>query len=177
VAKKFVGGALAFSVASIVVLAGCTGGSRLTPTVNAGGPAAPAAAWAPNAVGPVVYKGPKVANKPEVDLYSTTPATAGYSATFTLTQKGGTGAFKYAFKAVPGYANNCPKTASASYAISPASKKKAKKGKYTVKAAGKGIAGACSVTFTGTSKKTLKLLLTFTTSGVVVGQTGLAPGH
>jgi hypothetical protein len=136
--------------------------------VSPGGPAAPAGAWAPSAVGPIAYKGPKVAKKPEVDLYSATPATAGYSATFTLTQKGGTGAFKYTFKAVSGFTNNCPKTANGSYAISPASGKKAKKGKYTVKAAGKGVAGACAVTFTGASKKKLKLMLTFTTSGVVV---------
>lgn len=169
--KKFIGGALALSVASVLVLAGCSGGSGLTPTVN---PAAPSSAVAPHAAGPILYKGPKVSKKPEVDLYSTTPATAGYSASFTLKQSGGTGAFKYAFKAVSGFTNNCPKTANASYAISPASGKKAPKGKYTVKASGKGTAGACAVTFTGASKKTLKLMLTFTSSGVVVGK---PPSH
>lgn len=172
--KRFIGGAMALSAASILVLAGCSRGSGLTPTLNPGGPAAPAAPLAPDAVGPIVYKGPKVSNKPEVDLYSTTPATPGYSATFTLTQSGGTGAFKYAFKTVSGFRNNCPETKAASYAISPASGKKAANGKYTVKAAGKGTAGACAVTFTGASKNTLKLMLTFTTSGVVVGK---PPSH
>lgn len=167
--KKFIGGALALSVTSVLVLAGCSGGSGLTPNVNPG-PAVPSSVVAPHAAGPIVYKGPKVSKKPEVDLYSTTPATAGYSASFTLKQSGGTGAFKYAFKAVSGFTNNCPKTANASYAISPASGKKAPKGKYTVKATGKGTAGACAVTFTGASKKTLKLMLTFTSSGVVVGK-------
>jgi hypothetical protein len=142
----------------------------LAPTVNAGGPAMPAVGLGPDGAGSIVYKGPKVSGKPEVDLYSTTKAASGYSATFTLTQSGGTGAFKYGFKAVSGFTNNCPKTAHASYAISPASGKKAPKGKYTVKASGKGTAGACAVTFTGASNETLKVMLTFTTSGVVVGK-------
>jgi hypothetical protein len=128
----------------------------------------------PDAVAKIVYKGPKVSGKPEVDLYSVTPATAGYSAAFKLTQKGFTGAFTYKYKAISGYTNNCPKTASASYSISPKSGKTAKKGKYTVKATSTAAAGACLVTFTGASKKTLKLVLTFTTSGVVVGKT---PSH
>lgn len=169
--KKFIGGALALSVASVLVLAGCSGGSGMTPSVNPGGPAMPGVAFAPDAkAAPIVYKGPKVSGKPEVDLYSTTPATAGYSATFKLSQKGYTGAFKYKFKAISGFANNCPKTASASYAISPKSGKTAKKGKFSVKSAASAVAGACQVIFTGASKKTLKLTLTFTTSGVVVGK-------
>jgi hypothetical protein len=126
--------------------------------------------FAPHAVAPIVYKGPKVSGKPEVDLYSNTPATAGYSATFTITQKGFTGAFKYSFKPISGQTNNCPKTTIASYTISPASGKVAKKGKYTVKATSKAAAGECLATFTNTTKKTLKVTLTFTTSGVVVGQ-------
>ncbi|HEY1978259.1 MAG TPA: hypothetical protein VGG89_17030 [Candidatus Baltobacteraceae bacterium] len=129
----------------------------------------PGVSLAPNAAAPIAYKGNKVGGKPEIDLYSTAPATAGYSATFTVTQKGFTN-FKYAFKAVSGFTNNCPKTASATYALSPASGKAAKKGKYTVKATSKGAAGACLVTFTGANKATLKVTLTFTTSGVVVGK-------
>lgn len=168
--KKFIGGAIALSVASVLVLAGCSGGSGMTPTVNPGGPAMPGVSLRPDAASPIVYKGPTVSKKPEIDLYSTTAATAGYSATFTLTQKGFTGGFKYGYKPVSGFTNNCPKTASASYAISPASGKKAKSGKYTVKATSKGAAGACSVTFTGASSKTIKVTLTFTTSGVVVGK-------
>jgi hypothetical protein len=54
--------------------------------------------------------------------------------------------------------------------ISPASGKAAKNGKYTVKATGKSIAGGCSVTFSGASNATIKVTLTFTTIGVVVGQ-------
>ena len=167
--KKLIGGAVALSVASVLVLAGCSGGSRMMPTVNPGEPPVAGFGLAPHA-GSIVYKGPKVGTKPEVDLYSTTAATPGYSATFTLTQSGFTGGFKYGFKPVSGFTNNCPKTTSASYAISPASGKKAKNGKYTVKATSKGAAGACLVTFTGASKKTFKLTLTFTTSGVVVGK-------
>ncbi|HZY98920.1 MAG TPA: hypothetical protein VFE36_05065 [Candidatus Baltobacteraceae bacterium] len=167
--KKFIGAVAALSVASVLVLAGCSGGSRLTPAVG-DGMSAPGVAMAPNAAGAITYKGPKVGSKPEVDLYSTTPATAGYSSTFTLTQSGFTGAFTYGYKPISGFTNNCPKTASATYAISPASGKKASKGKYTVKATAKGAAGACQVTFTGGAKKTLKVTLTFTTSGVVVGK-------
>ncbi len=165
---KSVGVSLALSVALVLILAGCSGRSDVIPAVNPGGPALPVAVWAPDAAGPIVYNGPKVSKKPEVDLYSTTPTAPGYSAKFTLTQKGGSGAFTYAFNAVSSFTNNCPKTANVSYAISPASGKKAKKGKYTVKATAKGTAGACMVTFTGASKKTLKLMLTFTTSGVVI---------
>ena len=168
--KKFIGGAIALSVASVLVLAGCSGGSRLTPSVADGGGMSAPAMIRPDAAASIVYKGPKVSNKPEIDLYSTTAATAGYSATFTLTQKGFTGGFKYGFKAVSGFANNCPKTSNASYSISPASGKKAPKGKYTVKATSKGAAGACAVTFTGASKQTLKVTFTFTTSGVVIGK-------
>lgn len=168
--RKFIGSAVALSVASVLILAGCSGGSRLTPAGPGDGMSAPGVAMAPNAAGSIVYKGPKVGSKPEVDLYSTTANTAGYSATFTLTQSGFTGAFKYGFKAVSGFTNNCPKTSKATYAISPASGKKANKGKYTVKATSKGAAGACLVTFTGGSSKTLKVTLTFTTSGVVVGK-------
>lgn len=168
--KKFIGGATALSVASVLIFAGCSGSSRMTPSINPGGPPMADVAVAPGAAAaPIVYKGPKVGTKPEVDLYSTTAATAGYSASFTVTQKGFT-KFKYGFKPVPGFTNNCPKTASATYALSPASGKAAKKGKYTVKATSKGAAGACLVTFTGASKKTLKVTLTFTTSGVVVGK-------
>jgi hypothetical protein len=171
VVKKFIGGAVALSVASVLILSGCSGSSRVTPAVNPGGPPMPGGiSFAPDAkVPPIVYKGPKVSGKPEVDLYSTTPATAGYSATFTLTQKGFTGAFKYTTKPISGQTNNCPKTAAASYVISPKSGKRAKKGKYSVKAISTASAGECLVIFKG-YKKTLKLVLTFTTSGVVVGQ-------
>ena len=167
--KKFIGGALGLSASAVLILSGCSGSSQVTPSVNPGGPPMAGMAWAPNAGNPIAYKGNKVGGKPEIDLYSTTAATAGYSATFTVTQKGFT-KFKYAFKAISGFTNNCPKTASATYAISPASGKAAKKGKYTVKATSKGAAGACLVTFTGASKQTLKVTLTFTTSGVVVGK-------
>ena len=172
VVKKFIGGAVALSVASVLVLAGCSGGSRLMPTAGqAGDMSAGGVSFSPaSKAAPITYKGPKVSNKPEIDLYSTTAATPGYSASFTLTQKGNTGAFKYAFKAVSGFTNNCPQTSNATYAISPASGKKAKKGKYSVKATSKGAAGECLVTFTGADSATLKLLLTFTTSGVVVGE-------
>lgn len=167
--NKLVAGAAALSVASVLVLSGCSGSSPMTPAVNPGGPAMPGISLAPNATAPIAYKGNKVGGKPEIDLFSTTAGTSGYSATFTVTQKGFT-KFKYAFKAISGFTNNCPKTSSASYTTSPASGKAAKKGKYTVKATSKSVAGACLMTFTGANKKTLKVTLTFTTSGVVVGK-------
>lgn len=175
--KKFFGGAAAVSVASIFVLAGCSGLGRMTPSVPGGagmGSSVRVPLMIPDAGAAIVYKGPKVAKKPELDLYSTTVATPGYTLSFTATQKGNTKPFTYAFATVKGFTNNCPNAkskAARAYLVSPASGKPAKKGKYTVKVAGASApAGECAMTLTGASKKTLKVLLTFTTSGVVVGQ-------
>ena len=168
--QKFVGGALAVSVAAVLVLSGCSG-NRLMPGASDAGPGTAGISVAPESgASPIVYKGPKVKNKPEVDLYSTTAKTPGSNASFKLSQSGNSSPFTYAFKAVPKFANNCPKTSKASFAVSPASGSQAKGGKYTVKATSKGAAGECAVTFTGASGATLKVLLTFTTSGVVVGK-------
>jgi hypothetical protein len=145
----------------------------MTPSVPGGadmGTSARVPVITPDAGSPIVYKGPTVSKKPEVDLYSSTAATPGYSATFTITQKGNTN-FTYKFAAVKGFANNCPNVKSGkAYTVSPASGKPAPKGKYTVKATGSAKAGECLMTLTGASARTLKVLLTFTTSGVVVGQ-------
>jgi len=173
VVKKFVGGAAALSVASVLVLAGCSGLGRMTPSVPGGAGMAPSwhAPLSPDAKpAPIKYKGPKVGKNPEIDLYSSTPATPGYTASFTITQTGNT-KFTYAYKGVKGFTNNCPNAKTGKgYKVSPASGKPAKKGKYTVTATSTAPAGECSMTITGASKQTLKVLLTFTTSGVVVGQ-------
>ena len=116
----------------------------------------------------IVYTGPKVSAAPEVDLYSTTPATAGYSATFTATQAGWTGSFKkaftYSFAAVTGKTNNCPGGSGPAYTVSPGSG--ALGTSYTVTATANAPAGECLMTMTGGAASTVKVLLTFTTSGI-----------
>jgi hypothetical protein len=114
----------------------------------------------------IVYAGPKVSAAAEIDLTSTTPSTAGYSGAFTATQAGWTGsfhkAFTYATAAVSGYANNC----ATAYAITPASG--AVGTAYTVSGKSTAVAGECALTLTGGGGKTLRVLLTFTTTSVGV---------
>ncbi|MBV8147479.1 MAG: hypothetical protein JO092_00145 [Candidatus Eremiobacteraeota bacterium] len=114
------------------------------------------------------YDGPTVGGKPEIDLYSTTPATQGFSGAFSVTQNGWSGKFKkpftYAFKGIGGKSNNCPGPSGA-YSVSPASKKIATI--YTVSATAKAGAGECLMTMSG-GGKTVAITLTFTTSGIVI---------
>jgi hypothetical protein len=114
----------------------------------------------------IAYTGPKVAAAAEIDLTSTTPATAGYSGAFTATQAGWTGSFKkaftYATAAVSGFTNNC----ASAYAITPGSG--AVGTAYTVKGKSTAVAGECALTLTGGGGKTLRVLLTFTTTSVGV---------
>jgi hypothetical protein len=115
------------------------------------------------------YKGPMVNKAPEIDLYSTTPATQGFSGTFKVTEKGWTGKYKkpftYAFKSIKGKTNNCPGPGGA-YTVKPASKKIATD--YTISATAGAGAGECLMTMTGGGGKTLGITLTFTTSGIVI---------
>jgi hypothetical protein len=118
------------------------------------------------ALADIVYSGPKVSSAAEIDLTSSTPSTAGYSAAFTATQAGWTGSFKkpfkYATSAVAGFANNC----ATAYVITPGSG--ALGTSYTVKGKSGAAAGECALTLTGGARKTLRVLLTFTTTSVGV---------
>jgi hypothetical protein len=117
----------------------------------------------------IVYTGPKVGAAAEIDLYSTTPATPGYTGSFTATQAGWTGTFKknltYAFAAVSGKTNNCPGSGGPAYTVTPASGAAAASG-YAVTATASAPAGECMMTMTGGGGATLSVLLTFTTSGI-----------
>jgi hypothetical protein len=117
----------------------------------------------------ISYSGPMVSGAPEIDLYSTTPATQGFSGAFTATQKGWSGKFKeaftYAFAGISGKTNNCPGPSGA-YTVTPGSKKVATD--YTVSATAGAGAGECLMTMTGGGGKTLAITLTFTTSGIVI---------
>ena len=114
----------------------------------------------------IVYSGPKVSSAAEIDLTSSTPSTAGYSGAFTATQAGWTGSFKkpfkYATSAVAGFTNNC----ATAYVITPGSG--ALGTSYTVKGKSGAAAGECALTLTGGGGKTLRVLLTFTTTSVGV---------
>jgi hypothetical protein len=114
----------------------------------------------------IAYSGPKVSSVPEIDLTSSTPSTAGYSAAFTATQAGWTGKFKkpfkYATSAVAGFTPNC----ATAYVITPGSG--ALGTSYTVKGKSGAGAGECALTLTGGGGKTLRVLLTFTTTSVGV---------
>jgi hypothetical protein len=115
------------------------------------------------------YEGPTVSSNPEIDLYSTTPATQGFSGTFSVTQDGWSGKFKqpfeYAFKGISGKSNNCPGPSGA-YLVSPASNRIATN--YTVSATSSAGAGECLMTMTGGGGETVAITLTFTTSGIVI---------
>jgi hypothetical protein len=117
----------------------------------------------------IVYSGPTVNGAPEIDLYSTTPATQGFSGAFTVTQKGWSGKFKkaftYAFEGISGKTNNCPGPSGA-YSVTPPSKRVATD--YTVSATSNAGAGECLMTMTGGGDKKLAITLTFTTSGIVI---------
>jgi hypothetical protein len=114
----------------------------------------------------IVYAGPKVSSAAEIDLTSSTPATTGYSGAFTATQAGWTGSFKKAFTyttaTITGFANNC----ATAYVITPASG--AVGTAYTVKGKTGAAAGECAMTLTGGVGKTLRVVLTFTTTSVGV---------
>jgi hypothetical protein len=114
----------------------------------------------------IAYTGPKVSSAAEIDLTSSTPSTAGYSAAFTATQAGWTGSFKkpfkYATSAVTGFTNNC----ATAYVITPGSG--ALGTSYSVKGKAGAAAGECALTLTGGGGKTLRVLLTFTTTSVGV---------
>jgi hypothetical protein len=114
----------------------------------------------------IVYAGPKVSTAAEIDLTSTTPATTGYSGAFTVTQAGWSGAFKkpftYAGSPISGFTNNC----ASSYTITPGSG--ALGTAYTVSGKTGAVAGECALTFTGGAGKTLRVVLTFTTTSVGV---------
>jgi hypothetical protein len=112
----------------------------------------------------IVYAGPKVSSAAEIDLTSSTPSTSGYSGSFTATQAGWTGKFKKAFtyagSAIAGFTNNC----ATSYAITPGSG--ALGTAYTVKGKTGAVAGECAMTVSGGGGKTLRVVLTFTTTSV-----------
>jgi hypothetical protein len=114
----------------------------------------------------IVYSGPKVSSAPEIDLTSSTPSTTGYSGAFTATQAGWTGSFKkpftYTTSAVSGFTNNC----ATGYVITPGSG--ALGTSYTVKGKAGAVAGECAMTLSGGAGKTLRVLLTFTTTSVGV---------
>ena len=114
----------------------------------------------------IAYTGPKVSSAAEIDLTSTTPATSGYSGSFTATQAGWTGSFHKAFTyttaAVGGFTNNC----ASAYVIAPGSGVVGTA--YTVSGKSGAVAGECTLTLTGGAGKTLKVLLTFTTTSVGV---------
>ena len=114
----------------------------------------------------IAYTGPKVAAAAEIDLTSTTPSTAGYSGAFTATQAGWSGTYKKAFTfaltAVTGFTNNC----ATAYVITPGSGVLGSA--YTVKGKTGAVAGECALTMTGGGGRTLRVLLTFTTTSVGV---------
>jgi hypothetical protein len=116
------------------------------------------------AVADIAYAGPKVSSAAEIDLTSSTPSTAGYSGKFTATQAGWTGSFKKAFTyttaAIAGFTNNC----ATAYVITPASG--AIGTAYTVNGKTGAVAGECALTLTGGADKTLRVVLTFTTTSV-----------
>jgi hypothetical protein len=114
----------------------------------------------------IAYAGPKVSSAAEIDLTSATPNTTGYSGAFTATQAGWTGSFKKAFTyttaAITGFTNNC----ATAYVITPGSG--ALGTAYTVKGKTGAVAGECAMTMTGGAGKTLRVVLTFTTTSVGV---------
>jgi hypothetical protein len=114
----------------------------------------------------IAYSGPKVSAAAEIDLTSTTPSTTGYSGAFTATQAGWTGSFKkpftFALSVVNGFTNNC----ASAYVITPGSGVLGTA--YTVKGKTGAAAGECALTLTGGAGKTLRVLLTFTTTSVGV---------
>jgi hypothetical protein len=114
----------------------------------------------------IAYTGPKVSSAAEIDLTSSTPNTTGYSAAFTAKQTGWTGTFKkpftYTMASVGSFKNNC----TTSYAITPASG--AVGTAYSVKGKATAEAGECAMTLAGGGGKTLRVLLTFTTTSVGV---------
>jgi hypothetical protein len=124
--------------------------------------------FAPKLAG-ITYRGPTASGAPEIDLYSTTPATQGFSGAFTVTQKGWSGKFKkaftYAFTGISGKTNNCPGPSGA-YKVTPSSRTVATD--YTVSATAGAGPGECLMTMTGGGGKTLAITLTFTTSGIVI---------
>lgn len=152
-------------------LAACSG-SGVTPSTGSQLAMSDGAQAAPK-IGNIVYTGPecKAGTKgcpkahPEIDLFSTQPRTDGYSGSFKLAQAGWTKPFTYKFGSVTGHPNNCPGTSTAAYSLTPASGKAGRT--YTARAS-KSKAGECLVTFTGGDKKTVKVVLTYTTSSVGV---------
>jgi len=134
-----------------------------TLTASAKGVADARARFAVTSSAPV-YSGPEVSGIPEIDLYSTTSGSSGFSGSFTVAQTGwNAGSFDKAFTyktASTGSSPNC-----GSYAISPASGS----GKsYTVSATASSVAGECDLIVTGGAGKSTTVLLTFTTSSIGV---------
>lgn len=133
--------------------------SPVTLTASASKVTSATAAFAPTN-GAIQYSGPLVNGSPEIDLYSPTAGTLGFSASFTLTQPGWNGgSFANAFTYVlGGTGNNCT-----SYVVTPAS---GTANTYTVSVGNSPSAGTCTLTATGGVSLTLNVLLTYTTSGI-----------
>lgn len=123
----------------------------------------------------IVYTGAKVSGNPEIDLYSNTPATAGYSGAFTATEAGYSAPFTYTFAAISGQTNNCPGTGSAQYTTSPASG--AAGTSFTVSSTSANNAGECLMTISGGGGATLNVILTYTTSSIGVNGKKHHPPH
>jgi hypothetical protein len=140
--------------------------AAVTFTASAKGVKKPAKATFTPTVAGIVYTGPLVSSAPEIDLTSSTPATTGYSGSFTATQAGFTapypGAFAQSLSAVTGFTNNC----ATAYTIAPASG--AAGSSFTISGAAGAAAGECLLTLTGALGQTKAVLLTFTTTSVGV---------
>lgn len=120
-----------------------------------------------------------VASQSEIDLYSLTPSTTGFSGQFTATQAGWTGSFGKAFtqtfapvtSPTPLPTNDCPGTSVNAYAITPASGTVGTSFTVSVSSGAQGTyyanyAGECTMTINGGGGKSATVLLTFTTSGI-----------
>jgi hypothetical protein len=150
-------------------------------TASSAGVAPVKVTFAP-ALSAIVYAGAtSSSSKPEIDLYSTTPATNGFSGAFTATQTGWTPApfgkpFTYTFAPIAGNTNDCPTAANPAFAVSPASGAVGTSFTVSVSSAlqaatnANPYAGECLMTLEGGAGKTIGVVLTFTTSGVVIGK-------
>ncbi len=152
-----------------------------TLTASSSGVAAQKATFAP-VLAPIVYAGPTATpppHVPEIDLYSSTKGSAGSSGTFTAAQKGWTGtfgkAFSVTFAGIDLQADDCPGSANPAFAVTqtPGPANSA----FTVAISNAlsqssnpgNFAGECMMTLKGGGAKTQQVVLTFTSSGVVIG--------